>query len=296
MLTPGTDAPDALEGSDTPAASDTPGGPDTPATVPAAVLAAPRPEQPSAFTACRVFALRALLKIRHVPEQLSDVIAVPIIFTLMFTYLFGGALAGSTHRYLQTLLPGTLVMAVLLATMYTGVNLNGDLAKGVYDRFRTLPMWRPAPIVGALLGDVARYVLSALLVVGLGLVLGYAPHGGVAGVALAVGLVVAFALALSWVFCWLGLVLRSPNAVSNLAVLVLFPLTMASNTFVDPDTMPGWVRAVVGANPVSHLVTAVRDAAGGRADGAQIGAVLAASALLIAVFAPLTMRAYARKA
>lgn len=259
------------------------------------LLAAPRPPRPTRFAACRVFAWRALLKIRHVPEQLSDVIAVPIIFTLMFTYLFGGALSGSTHRYLQTLLPGTLAMAVLLATMYTGVNLNTDHAAGVYDRFRSLPIWRPAPIVGALLGDAARYLLASVLVVSLGLALGFRPHGGVAGVALGVALVVAFASALSWVFCWLGLVLRSPSAVMNLAFLVLFPLTMASNTFVDPRTMPGWLRAAVDANPVTHLVTATRDAMAGTAHAGQAGAVLLTALATTAVFAPLTMRAYSRK-
>jgi ABC-2 type transport system permease protein len=261
----------------------------------AAILASTRPPRRSAFAACRVFAWRAWLKIRHVPEQLSDVIAVPIIFTLLFTYLFGGALAGSPHRYLQTLLPGTLVMAVLLATMYTGVNLNADHAAGVYDRFRTLPMWRPAPIVGALLGDTVRYLISSALVIALGLALGFRPHGGAGGAALGVALVVAFASALSWVFCWLGLVLRSPSAVSNLALLVLFPLTMASNTFVDPHTMPGWARTVVEANPVSHLVTAVRDAMAGHAVAGQVAAVLVTAAATVVVFAPLTMRAYGRK-
>jgi len=259
------------------------------------VARAPRPPRPSAFAGARVFAWRAWLRIRRAPEQLNDVIAVPIIFTLMFTYLFGGAIAGSTHRYLQFLLPGTLVMAVLLATMYTGVNLNTDLAKGVYDRFRTLPVWRPAPIVGALLGDAVRYLIASTLLAGLGLALGFRPDGGAAGVALGVALVVAFASALSWVFCWLGLVLRSPNAVMSLALLVLFPLTMASNTFVDPDTMPGALRAIVTANPVTHLVTATRDAMGGTAGAGQITAALGTAALITAAFAPLTLRAYGRK-
>ncbi|MEV5571796.1 ABC transporter permease [Spirillospora sp. NPDC052269] len=209
------------------------------ATLVTVIAAAPRPARPSALTAARVFAWRSLLKIRHVPEQLSDVLAVPVIFTLMFTYLFGGALAGSPHHYLQFLLPGTLVMAVLLATICTGVNLNADFGKGVYDRFRTLPMWPPAPIVGALLGDVLRYLLASVLIVALGLTLGYRPHGGPAGVALGVALVVAFSTALSWVFTWLGLILRTANAVTSLAFLVLFPLTMASNTFRRPPDHAG---------------------------------------------------------
>ena len=261
----------------------------------AAVVRTARPPRPSAFAAARIFAWRAWLRIKHAPEQLTDVIAVPIIFTLMFTFLFGGALAGSTHRYLQFLLPGTLVMAVLLTTMYTGVNLNTDLAKGVYDRFRTVPVWRPAPIVGALLGDTVRYLLASTLVVALGVALGFRPHSGVAGVALGVALVVAFASALSWVFCWLALVLRSPNAVMSLALLVLFPLTMASNTFVDPHTMPGALRAIVNANPVTHLVTATRDAMAGTARTGQIAAGLGTAALTTAVFALLTLRAYDRK-
>jgi ABC-2 type transport system permease protein len=254
----------------------------------------PRPVPPGPASAALTFAWRALLKIRRIPEQLSDVIAVPVVFTLLFTYLFGGALAGSPHRYLQFLLPGTLVMAVLLATMYTGVNLNADLAKGVYDRFRTLRVWQPAPIVGALIGDALRYLLACALVTGLGLLLGYRPHGGAGGVLLAIALVIVFAVAFSWVFTLLGLVLRSANAIMSLAVVVLFPLTLASNAFVEPATMPGWLRAVVHANPVTQLVTTTRDAMDGTVTVSQIAIVLAASAALVAVFGPLTMWAYRR--
>jgi ABC-2 type transport system permease protein len=135
--------------------------------------AEPRPAPPGALSASAVFGWRALLKIRHVPEQLLDVIAIPVVFTLMFTYLFGGALAGSTGRYLQFIPPGTLVMAVLLVTMYAGVGLNADTSKGISDRFRSLPIWRPAPIAGALLGDVARYLLAASLVIVLGVAMGW---------------------------------------------------------------------------------------------------------------------------
>lgn len=260
---------------------------------PGAVLARqPRLAPPGRVSASLTFAWRALLKIRRIPEQLSDVIAVPIVFTLLFTYLFGGALAGSPHDYLQFLLPGTLVMAVLLATMYTGVNLNADLSKGVYDRFRTLRIWQPAPIVGALVGDALRYLLASGLVGGLGLLLGYRPGGGAAGMLLAIALVVVFALAFSWVFTLLGLVVRSSNAIMSLAVVVLFPLTLASNAFVDPHTMPGWLRAFVHVNPVTGLVTTTRAAMDGTVTAGQVAVVLAASAALTAVFAPLTMRAY----
>src|SRR5215216_949741 len=137
-----------------------------------------RPPRPNALSASLTFGWRALLKIKHVPEQLFDVTAFPIMFTLMFTYLFGGALAGSTGEYLQFLLPGILVQTVMFITMYTGMGLNTDLSKGVFDRFRSLPIWRPATLVGALLGDAARYAMASAMVIVLGLVLGFRPAGG----------------------------------------------------------------------------------------------------------------------
>jgi ABC-2 type transport system permease protein len=238
-----------------------------------------RPPRASALSASLAFTWRALLKIKHVPEQLVDVIGIPILFTLLFTYLFGGALAGSTGAYLQTLLPGTLVMAVLLVTVYSGVTLNTDIATGVFDRFRSLPIWRPAPILGALLGDLGRYLLASTLVIVLGLALGFRPAGGAAGVLAAVALVLAFAFGLSWIWTTLALVLRTPSAVQNLGLLILFPLTFASNVFVDPKTMPGWLQAFVDVNPVSRLVTAVRGLMHGTATTGQVGWVLLAAAL-----------------
>ena len=257
--------------------------------------AGPRPEPPGALSATAAFGWRALLKIRHVPEQLLDVIAIPVVFTLMFTYLFGGALAGSASRYLQFILPGTLVMAVLLVTMYAGVGLNADASKGISDRFRSLPIWRPAPIAGALLGDAARYLLAASLVIALGLAMGFRPAGGVPGVLAGVGLLVLFALSLSWAWTTLGLLMRTPQAVMSVGTVVLFPLTLASNVFVRPQTMPGWLQAFVKINPVSHLVTAERALMGGEAAAGQVAWVLLASAALVAVFAPVTVYLYGRQ-
>jgi ABC-2 type transport system permease protein len=273
----------------------TPTTPAVDARLRAALSARTRPPRPSALSASLTFAWRALLKLKHVPEQLIDVIGIPIIFTLGFTYLFGGALAGSTRDYLQFLLPGSLAMTVVLVTTYSGVTLNTDLTKGVFDRFRSLPIWRPAPIVGALLGDVGRYLIASTIVMVLGLALGFRPGGGVAGVLAAVALILGFALGLSWVWNALGLVLRAPSAVSNLSLLVLFPLTLASNIFVDPQTMPGWLQVFIDINPVSHLVTAARGLMAGTATAGQVGWVLAASAALTAVFAPLTMHLYRNK-
>jgi ABC-2 type transport system permease protein len=252
----------------------------------------PRPPRASALSASLTFARRALLKIKHVPEQLADAIMIPILFTVMFTYVFGGAIAGSTREYLRFLLPGTMVFAVLLITVYAGVNLKTDISRGVLDRFRSMPIWRPSLIVGGLISDVGRNLLAAGLVVALGLAMGFRPDGGVTGVLLAIALVLAFAFGLSWVWATLGLVLRTPSAISAVSFLVQFPLTFASNVFVDPQTMPGGLRTFVEVNPVSQLVDAVRGLMNGTAQASRIGAVLIASGVLVAVFGPLTMRLY----
>ena len=254
-----------------------------------------RPPRANALSASLTFGWRALLKIKHVPEQLFDVTAFPIMFTLIFTYLFGGAIAGSTGEYLQFLLPGILVQTVVFITIYTGFGLNTDITKGVFDRFRSLPVWHPAALVGALIGDAARYAMASAMVIVLGLILGFRPEGGVAGVLLSVALLLVFSFSLSWIWTALGLILRTPNAVMGVSMMVLFPLTFASNIFVDPKTMPNWLETTVGANPVTHLATAVRGLMHGTVTAGQIGWVLLISAALVVIFAPLTMYLYRNK-
>ena len=251
-----------------------------------------RPARPSAVATSLTFAWRALLKIKHVPEQLFDVLVSPVIFTLMFTYLFGGAIAGSTDAYIQFLLPGILVQTIIIVTVYTGYTLNTDITKGVFDRFRSLPIWRPAPIVGALLGDTVRYTIASIMCIGLGLIIGFRPDGGVLGVVAGVALLLVFAFALSWIFTILGLLLRTPNAVMGVSMMVLMPLTFASNIFVDPSTMPSGLQAFVDINPVSHLVTAVRGLMAGTAGWGDVTTVLISAVVMTAVFAPITMYLY----
>jgi ABC-2 type transport system permease protein len=257
-----------------------------------ALVTAPRAEPPSGLSAALTFGWRGMLKVRHVPEQLMDVTLTPVLFVLMFTYLFGGAIAGSTADYLDYLLPGILVMSVLFTTVYSGVSLNTDLTKGVVDRFRSLPMWRPAPLVGALLGDSLRYLVAGTVIVVLGVALGYRPGAGVGGVVLALALVIVFAFGLSWVFTTLGLLLRSPNAVMNAGFMGIFPLTFLSNVFVEPETLPGPLEAFVDANPISILATASRGLMEGDVASSDIAIVLGTAALLTAVFAPLTTHLY----
>jgi len=254
-----------------------------------------RPPRVSALSASLTFGWRAILKIKHVPEQLFDVTAFPIIMTLMFTYLFGGALAGSTSEYLQFFLPGIMVTSVVMITMYTGVGLNTDIEKGVFDRFRTLPVWRPAALVGMIFGDVLRYILAATVIMIVGLILGFRPEGGPAGVAAAIGLLVVFSFAFSWVWTMFGLFLRSEKSVMGVSMLVLMPLTFLSNVFVDPRTMPGWLQAFVELNPISHLVTAVRSMMAGHWNMPETVWTLLACAALVLIFGTLTMRLYNRR-
>ncbi|MEO3751551.1 ABC transporter permease [Streptomyces sp. B6B3] len=264
-------------------------------TIQAVLAPGQRPSRPSALSACVTFGWRAMLKIKHVPEQLFDVTVFPIMMTLMFTYLFGGALAGSTTEYLQFLLPGIMVMSVVMTTMYTGVAVNTDIEKGVFDRFRTLPVWRPSAMVGYLLGDAFRYSMASVVILVVGLVMGYRPDGGPLGVAAGILLLVAFSFAFSWVWTMFGLLLRSEKSVMGVSMMVLFPLTFLSNILVEPETMPGWLQAFVDVNPVTHLVAAVRSLMEGDVDAGEVGWVLVAGAVLVAVFGTLTMRLYNRK-
>jgi ABC-2 type transport system permease protein len=257
-----------------------------------ALASTPRPPRPSALSAALTFGWRGMLKVKHVPEQLVDVTITPVMFTLMFTYLFGGAIEGSTGDYLQYILPGILVMSVLFTTVYSGISLNTDLTKGVVDRFRSLPIWRPAPLFGALLGDSVRYLVAGTVIIVLGLILGYDPGAGAPGVIAALALVVVFSFGLSWVFSTLGLLLRSPNAVMNTGFMAIFPLTFLSNVFVDPETLPSGLEAFVDVNPISILATASRGLMEGHSVTGEIAIVLGTAALLTAIFAPLTARLY----
>lgn len=254
-----------------------------------------RPRPASALSAIATLAWRAMLKIKHVPFQLFDVTVMPIMFTILFTYIFGGALAGSPREYIDFLLPGILVQTVVFITVYTGVGLNTDIQKGLYDRFRSLPMWQPAPIFGALAGDIFRYSVASALIIIVGFILGFRPQGGVVGVVLAVGLVMIFCFALSWLWIIVGMLVKTPESVMTTSFIFLMPLTFASNIFVDLTTMPGWLQEVVGRNPVTYLASASRGLMHGNTSMADVGWVLAASAIIVLVASPIAMRLYRKE-
>jgi ABC-2 type transport system permease protein len=241
-------------------------------------------------------AYRTLLKIRRTPEQLIDVTIQPIVFTLMFTYIFGGAIAGNVQNYLPMLIPGILVQTVITTSVVTGVQLREDMDKGVFARFKSLPIARIAPLAGALLADTFRYALATTITLLVGFIMGYHPAGGFGAVVLAALLVIASSWAISWIFAFFGVIARSAASVQGISLLILFPLTFLSNAYVPVSSLPTWLQAFVNVNPVSHLVSAIRELLNHGAVGVDVTATLIGAAIIVAVFAPLTVRAYMQKA
>jgi ABC-2 type transport system permease protein len=254
------------------------------------------PRRAGALAASATFGWRAILKIKHEPKQLTDVIAIPVLITVLFTYIFGGAIGGTPGHYLTILLPGTLTMSIAIVTMYGGARLAQDVTTGVFDRFRSLAVWRGALVLGGLLSDVGRYLFAATIVMVLGLIMGYRPGGGAPGVIAAVALVVAFGLSLSWLWAAVALLVRDPALVISIANAVLIPLSFASNVFVQARTMPGWLQAFVSINPVSHVTSATRDLMNNTGcAGGPITWSLIATAAITLVSAPLALHLYSKQ-
>ncbi|SEM63534.1 ABC transporter permease [Paenibacillus sp. OV219] len=240
-------------------------------------------------------AYRGLLKIKRTPEQLFDVTLQPIIFTLMFTYIFGGAISGDVQSYLPVIIPGILVQTVITTSVVTGVQLREDMDKGVFDRFKSLPIARIAPLAGALLADTIRYTIATTLTFSMGYIMGYRPEGGLEHVVLAGLLVIVCSWAMSWIFAFFGVIARTASSVQGISMLVLFPMTFLSNAFVPTDTMPKWLRYIADINPISHLISAVRDLTNKGTVGWDLAISLIGAAVIVLVFAPITVRAYMRR-
>ncbi len=260
-----------------------------------------RPPRASAWSASVTFGWRGIRKIRHVPEQLLDVTVTPVLFLLMFTYLFGGALEGSTQEYLQVLLPGMLVQSVLFTAVYSGVTLNTDMTKGVVDRFRSLPMSRIAVLVGRTLSDLVRSAGTLTLMVAVGMLIGYRWQTSLGGVVAAIGVGLAFGYALSWVMAVIGLAVRTAEAVQAAVYLGVFPLAFTSSVFVPTATMPAWLQPFAANQPVTVATNALRGLIlgpgalpPGQTVGGQVALVLLWSAAIIAVFAPIAVRLFRR--
>ena len=261
---------------------------------PAAAVARSRPHTTVTETISQtlIMAWRALKKMRRNPEQFFDVTLQPLLFTAMFAYIFGGAIAGSVHSYLPLLIPGIVAQTVLTTCMSTGVNLREDMDKGVFDRFKALPMARISPLAGPMVADLVRYLIAAGLTFVMGVLIGYRPGGGVLGVLGAIALAIFTGWALAWIFTFIGTVAKSARSVQGMSMLFLFPLTFLSNAFVKVTSLPGWLQAFVKVNPVSHLVTATRALANEGAITGEAGWTLLAGLVVIAIFAPLSVWSY----
>jgi ABC-2 type transport system permease protein len=254
-----------------------------------------RPLSPSPLSNALVFGWRAALKFKHVPEQLFDLVMTPLMFTLLFTFVFGGALAGSPREYLQFFLPGILVQTVCFNAVYSGMGLSADLGKGLFDRFRSLPIWSLAPFAGLVVGDILRHLIAGAIILTIGLILGYRPEAGALGVLAAFLLLFAIGFGMGWIFIVLGLLIRTPMTVMTFGFTFLFPLVFASNLMVQPATMPGWLRAFVDVNPISAMATAMRGLMGGGATLSEVALALIAPVALTVLLSPVTLLLYRRQ-
>jgi oleandomycin transport system permease protein len=241
---------------------------------------------------------RNVRKIFKNPEQLIDVTIQPLIMLLLFTYVFGGALGasgGGREAYLQMLLPGVMVQTTLFASMSTGMALCTDISKGVFDRFRSMPISRSAPLVGAVLADVVRFLLSLVIMIGVGYIIGFRVQTGVLSLLLDLVLMVAFGLSLCWISVWVGMLVKSPQAVPGAMIAFILPLGFGSNIFVPSETMPGWLQAFTDINPVTFLTDVNRALLTGGPLANHLWGALAWMAGFVLVFYPLAMRAYRRR-
>lgn len=247
------------------------------------------------FTNKMMFGWRGLLKIKHIPEQFMDVLITPIMFTFMFTYIFGGAIAGSATAYLQFLIPGILVQTFTFNSMYAGMNINTDITKGIFDRFRSMPLWTPSPLVGPFVSDVLRHAISGAIILLLGLMLGFRTDAGFLWIVGSFLIMMFFATSIAWIFIILGLFLRSSSAVMSVGWLFLMPLVFMSNIFVDPVTMPGWLQTFISYNPLAWQVDAVRSIYAGTPVVSEILYALGASVVITVIMAPLAIGLYTRE-
>ncbi|MGG8406654.1 ABC transporter permease [Streptomyces sp. 12297] len=237
-------------------------------------------------------AWRSLVSVKHNPLELVDYSITPIMFVFLFTYVFGGQMAGSPREYLQYALAGIIVQNTLFMSMYTAMSLNTDLTKGVFDRLRSLPIARSAPLFGRIAADLAKQLWAMILMVALGMLLGFEVTGGPAGFAAAALLLLVFAAAVSWTAVLIGMVAGDAEKVQVYAFTVIFPITFTSSAFAEVSTMPGWLQAWVEVNPVTHLSDAFRGLLLGNPVSGPIMWSLLWAAGIAAVFMPLAMRAY----
>jgi ABC-2 type transport system permease protein len=247
------------------------------------------------FSNSLTMAYRSLLLIRRTPQQLFDVTIQPILFTGMFAFLFGGAISGSVQGYLPIIIPGILAQTALTASIATGVQLREDMDKGVFNRFKSMPIARIAPLMGPLLADLVRYAIAATLTFFIGYLLGF--RWASSSAALTCGILVIYAAwCVSWIFAFLGVVAPTTQVVSGISNAILFPLAFLSGAFVPTKTLPSWLQDFVNVNPLTYIVSAARQLLNQGTIGNDFWLSIAGSAVVVVIFVPLTLKFYMRKA
>ncbi|PZF97295.1 ABC transporter [Micromonospora endophytica] len=243
-----------------------------------------------------VLARRSLAKTSRNPGVIINGVVTPALFLVLFLYLFGNAVAGTTDEYLQYLFPGILVMgAGLTGLVSTGTNINIDLKNGVTDRFRSLPISRLAPLLGSVLADLVRYLGAVVILFLIGLALGFRAQGGLVAVIAALGLAVLFGFCLSWITVLIGVTLKSAEAVLAFSFLTFLPLQLGSSLATPTVSLPGWLQAWVNINPVTSVMDACRALLNGTPAGAPLATTLIWCAAIFVIFCPLAVWSYGRR-
>ena len=242
-----------------------------------------------------LIAWRNLLHLRADPGQIIAMTIQPLLFLLLFLYVFGGAIAGTSTAYLQYALPGFLVQGVAFTTMQTAIGLNVDFHRGIIDRFRSLNMTRSAVVAGRVTADLVRVLASIAIVAGFGVMLGFRFHGPLPATLLGLTLITALGFALCWPMAVIGITGPSPETVNLLTFLIVLPLTWASSVFAPPSTMPGWLQPVVNANPITAATDAARDLLTSGTITANAAHAGLWSLAISLVFAPLAVAFYQRR-
>ena len=238
---------------------------------------------------------RNFIKTFKTPEQFIDTLLFPIMFLLIFTYIFGGAIAGSVENYLPIIIPGILVFGVMNNAGATGVSLKEDIETGVFNRFRSMPISRIAPLAGRLMNDSIRFIITILITFIIGLIMGFWPAAGFVGVAFVFLLLVFYGWCISWIFAFIGVSMRASNAVQGISGMIVMLLVFLSNAMVPADTLPKVLQVIANLNPVTHMVNAVGDLLGGNILSPEVLISLLAAIGMVVVFAPLTLKVYMKK-
>ncbi len=244
-----------------------------------------------------IIAERNLIRLPRAPDLLLAFTVQPIMFFLLFVYVFGGAIqTPGFEDYKDFMLPGIIVQNTAFAGFVTALGLNEDLSKGLIDRFRSLPMSRAAVLAGRTLADVVTNLLSLTIIVVTGLIIGFSFHTSVPEVLLGVLLMILFGYAFSWIFALLGMLVSSPEAANSVGFIAVFPLTFISSAFVPTDSMPDWMAAFADVNPFTTVVDAMRALWLGTPAGNDVWGAFAWTLGILVVFAPLAVARYRKAA